>query len=832
MSNSPMLSLYDLLPAIYKIDDEKAGGPLKEFLSVIQEQADLLQINIGQLYADLFIETCDEWVIPYIGDLVGNRPLYEVLRTRRADVARTLYYRRRKGTVPALEELARDVTGWSVRAVPFFESLVWTQNMNHRREAAKTAEIGSLQTMDIFGGPFEQTAHTVDIREMGQRAGWYHPKRVGFFAWRLNNYHIEAGLALREGNPNSHGFHFSPFGLRTQLFQRPEDLADGLLTEERHVRQPIRPAAFFTDRTPFYDPTVTPSVHRQDGLTFSAPVATVPMDLSTFAQPAAGEVGIDASRGLISFAAGEIPAQAGVSYGGEKPQLAEQLAAPDDHIFRFALLNLRVRHDGAQVPIADYQYMDLSTWAKPPAGLMGVDLGLGRVSFAAGEEPNTDVEYRFGLGAFATAKQAQIPDDHGFLLQLPANASSLRISRDGAPVAAFQLFCMQLGAWNRPEAQLVGIDLELGRISFPNGEEPSGEVVVSYDYGFAADLGGGPYDRLSPSKLGETVSTDAARALRDPKGFHDDPGALNLRVGLDGFVAIDDALNAWRAVGRPNCTITILDNRTYNEDLLLDLTSRRLVLQAANRCRPVIGGKIVTNGGNGQSALILSGLWANSEFSAEGDLKKLIISHCTIAPDAVDAVVVAHDNGKNKSTEIEIERSITGPITAPPESILSISDSIIRQIKAEGVSSIERATVFGTAEFHEITLISESIFTGKVDVTRRQSGCVRHSYLPSTSQTPRRYSCQPDLEVENLPDSAKPAAEIRVMPIFTSVTYGDAGYAQLHTACPEQISAGAEDGGEMGAFQFLQQNRREANLRMRLDEYLPFGLRAGIIYVS
>src|SRR5262245_791102 len=181
MNNFPMLSLYDLLPAIYKMDDEKSGGSLKAFLAIIQEQADLLKVNIGQLYADLFIETCEEWVIPYIGDLVGNRPLYEVLRTRRADVARTLYYRRRKGTVPALEELARDVTGWSVRAVPFFEFLVWTQNMNHRRNAGKTAGIRDLQVMDLFGGPFEKTAHTLDIRQMDARAGRYHPRRVGFF---------------------------------------------------------------------------------------------------------------------------------------------------------------------------------------------------------------------------------------------------------------------------------------------------------------------------------------------------------------------------------------------------------------------------------------------------------------------------------------------------------------------------------------------------------------------------------------------------------------------------------------------------------------------------
>jgi len=36
----------------------------------------------------------------------------------------------------------------------------------------------------------------------------------------------------------------------------------------------------------------------------------------------------------------------------------------------------------------------------------------------------------------------------------------------------------------------------------------------------------------------------------------------------------------------------------------------------------------------------------------------------------------------------------------------------------------------------------------------------------------------------------------------------------------------------MGAFHNLFQPQRETNLRVRLDEYLRFGLEAGIIYVS
>jgi phytoene dehydrogenase-like protein len=51
-------------------------------------------------------------------------------------------------------------------------------------------------------------------------------------------------------------------------------------------------------------------------------------------------------------------------------------------------------------------------------------------------------------------------------------------------------------------------------------------------------------------------------------------------------------------------------------------------------------------------------------------------------------------------------------------------------------------------------------------------------------------------------------------------------------SCPEEIRTGAEDGSEVGAFSSLMQPQREANLRIRLAEYLPFGLDPGLIYVT
>src|SRR3712207_6295902 len=86
-------------------------------------------------------------------------PLHEVAARRRVDVAKTISYRRRKATLPMLEELARDVTGWHAHAVAFFELLGWTQNLNHLRfQEAPVHDIRDPIVFDWVG--------TVNLRNM------------------------------------------------------------------------------------------------------------------------------------------------------------------------------------------------------------------------------------------------------------------------------------------------------------------------------------------------------------------------------------------------------------------------------------------------------------------------------------------------------------------------------------------------------------------------------------------------------------------------------------------------------------------------------------------
>ena len=129
------MKLFDLLPVYQRQLDREAGGQLEQLLAVMQEQYDLVEADVAQAYENWFIETCADWVVPYLGDLVGYKSSYQagqpaevssreatlrgsVLIPRR-DVANTIRYRRRKGSLALLEDLCRDVTGWPAHAVEF-----------------------------------------------------------------------------------------------------------------------------------------------------------------------------------------------------------------------------------------------------------------------------------------------------------------------------------------------------------------------------------------------------------------------------------------------------------------------------------------------------------------------------------------------------------------------------------------------------------------------------------------------------------------------------------------------------------------------------------------
>jgi hypothetical protein len=143
----------------------------------------------------------------------------------RAYVANTLAYRRRKGTVAVLEELARDVTGWQATAVEFFQRLATSQHLNHLRPempgVLRICGKGARNGLELVCGPFEKAAHTADVRRIASGRGKYNIPNVGLYLWRLHAYTVRNGAARSAVDAPQGCFRFSPLGQDMPLFNPP-----------------------------------------------------------------------------------------------------------------------------------------------------------------------------------------------------------------------------------------------------------------------------------------------------------------------------------------------------------------------------------------------------------------------------------------------------------------------------------------------------------------------------------------------------------------------------------------------------------------------------------
>jgi hypothetical protein len=254
--------LYRLLPSIYRIRDVAEGEPLRALMAIMQKQLSLVEANIGDSYENWFIETCDEWVVPYIGSLLSVRTKYPIdadAFSLRPFVANTIGYRRKKGTAAMLEGLARDVTGWAARAVEMFQLLPANQNLDHRRpNAVRNADLRDTSALELIDGPFESTCHFVDVRRISTFGGKYNIPNVALFLWRLQSFQVsviekfggedvEAGApAVAEDPLPSARWRFSPLGRDMPLFNANRTVADRRITEA-DAPGPLRPRAAYDE---------------------------------------------------------------------------------------------------------------------------------------------------------------------------------------------------------------------------------------------------------------------------------------------------------------------------------------------------------------------------------------------------------------------------------------------------------------------------------------------------------------------------------------------------------------------------------------------------------
>ena len=317
--------LYALLPAIYRTRDLENGEPLHALLTVIAGQAAILEENIQQLYDDEFIETCAAWVIPYIGELIGYSPIHEVaggVSSGRAEVANTIGYRRRKGTVLALEQVAMDVSGRRAVAVEFFKRLIATTSMRHvRPHHAATADLRRGGQLERVDSAFDTLNRTVDVRRIAPRlravsdpdptaldvnlhgGGRFNIPDVGIYLWRWKPFEVTGAPAFRVDDRR---YRFSPLGQDIPLFNvlAPRD-SFSRLTTRQDVSQPIRRRELYSCLDQFYGPNSSIEIFL-DGVAVPASQICC-CNLSADSEDSwgctpAGKVAIDPELGRIQLA--------------------------------------------------------------------------------------------------------------------------------------------------------------------------------------------------------------------------------------------------------------------------------------------------------------------------------------------------------------------------------------------------------------------------------------------------------------------------------------------------------------------------------------------------
>ena len=207
------------------------------------------------------------------------------------------------------------------------------------------------------------------------------------------------------------------------------------------------------------------------------------------------------------------------------------------------------------------------------------------------------------------------------------------------------------------------------------------------------------------------------------------------------------------------------------------------------------------------------------------------LDHCIVGPVvAVDgAEVAANDSVIDACARDEVAFCGRAPAGG---GLLAVSTAADRQtgdgLVAGGHLTLEACTVLGKVHARQLD-VSDSLllaalaeggdaWPAPVWAERRQVGCVRFSFVPPGSRTPRRFHCA----------GGRPADR----PFHTSLRYGDPGYMQLRRSTVDAIRTGASDESEMGATHELYGPQRESNLEIRLAEYLRYGLEAGFFYAT
>jgi hypothetical protein len=773
--------LWEWIPAIYKDEDGLAANPdvLRSIVRLFAKQAAVARRSIDRLWEDEFIELCDDWAIPYIGDLVGTRLVHELNRRgRRVDVARTIFYRRRKGTPLVLEVLIRDITGWQGVLVESFKRLDRTR---HGLDPEPTslegivtqtppggwARLTSVRGATLVDGPFDDMAHTADFRQLRGHLGRYNIPKLNFHLFRLIPFEVDFATTVDFGDGR---FTFDPSGRDIPLFrpdQRPEP-------EDWH------PA------TEWEIPAAMPC------RLLGAASYVITADLLD------GLIHL----GLSAAAADELSRYAGVVFRTEA-RLRETIKSLSQAAAILALFDpLLAGALTEDSPKAHLIPTPIQTDPTAVAVAVGNDIHSPPVEHQRIAAGNLE-DWGASLGLLPPEKTLVIDPERGrFWFPTPPT------SHVWVPVYHYG-FSGNLSAGTYDRRDSIETD---GVITFPNGGD--------------ADPGPVPFTVPPPPVSGVFQFKDSKTYL--PGG--DITGIKSATLQAANFERpyvkrIAGGSVEWVFKAADKDPVPPDQPEPPSNLRILSLEGLWIGVEQEGSgpgpepCAPV------------PAALVLDGIF-----------DRVSIRHCSLDPGGERAPLKAGECQaipyvqlvvRGNIEELIIESSIVGPIVedrAPvnPGTIqkLEIRDSIVHSIDPQNSPAI--ATEFGSVEMQGVTVFgdvkvdrlfaSEALIQGLVVATDNQHGCFRFS---ATNNDPQK----------RLPPQFESHLFAPAVPnhFFVSRIFGNSGYAELSDTAAPGVVRGAENHSEIGAFTSLLNPIKQDDLRAKVAEFMPFGLIAQFI---
>jgi hypothetical protein len=782
-------SLYQRLPEIYRIKDEEQvpAKQLKAWLDILDQTQTALYDNIESLYHDLFIDTCHDWVIPYIADLLGTSHLAGDPWTLRADVARTIKHRRRKGTLGSIESLTYALSRWAVHTVEFRDRVVWNQHLNHQRpdrfgvaplpllieenqSIGGAVQGGTINLRDpallsFYNGPFDPFAKVIDVKPVTTGATRYNIPNLGIFIWRLQDYTlhvIQPSLVKNErfeplpavlptGDAEFVvGFNLHPLGEPMVLFNTHRYNADAEppdLTQMDGVPGPM-PMARLSEGTP------TGMAQSYVELEFYTAVADLPTEVS------------DDRVGLTLYL----------------PEALNAVDAENVSLWQFRGANLCAWQDGLNPPLREYE--------------IAIDPDHGRLLFGVTDSAiEADV---IEAGFFASPS-------YGFSGPTGAQVVPRKSLSENKIIVNYDGFVDEAGVIH-PATNGTGLQQALDDI-----HERTEALVIeitdsrSYELNLNAVSGIGNELGLRVLRLSNSLHIRAASGQRPiiilnrPLAFrpHDvtDPGVVNLNVTLEGLYITWDQTSAQFAAN------TALIERAAVNQLLIDACT-------------LDPGSHKALDGTRQAKRYTLNLDNNFGFDPLGD------------------------EDFDQQPQVIFERSICGPIAMDANYKLSLVDSIVDAATGIAADSpalaVHASTGIDEDEWGPAIAISGMTCFGRMRVESATGtggiwihglavhddliGCIKFSYFSATgNKLPQHQACVFGNETALS---------------FTSEIFGEAGYAQIRLRSDPAILEQGPGNDAMGAFGYLLNAHKWKNINIRYREFMPVGMRPVLLPVT